>query len=110
MTSLKYNREKIEEKFQQTTFTKWVKETLNCKHDIDLKVCFKDGLMLIALLEALTGPGRIGKHSAKHPLKPAQMRDNLVVCFKFMESENIKTVNIGESYTLYWNQYGTSEH
>ena len=100
------------EKIQQTTFTKWVKETLNYKeeHDIDLKVCFRDGLMLIALLEALTSPGKIGKHSTKPPpLNLSQERDNLAVCFKFMESKNIKTVNIGESFCIAIAMHGYPE-
>lgn len=86
-------------KIQQTTFTNWVNETLkDTKYRAkDLKVDFKDGLMLIALLEALTSAGKVGSHS-KRPKIKAQMIENLVTCFKFMESENIKLVNIGESH------------
>ena len=80
----------------RTTFTKWVKKTLKITEhgSIDLKVCFKDGLLLIKLLEALTSSGKI-KNYFKHPEKKAQMIDNLTACFKFMESENIR-VDIGE--------------
>ena len=87
---------KYSEKVQQATFTNWVKETLNAKeHDIDLKGCFKDGLMLIALLNTLPSPEKI-RNYFKQPQKKAHMIDNIAVCFKFMKSENIKIVNICE--------------
>ena len=86
-------------KIQQTTFTNWVNETLkSTKYRVkDLKVDFKDGLILIALLEALTSAGKVGSYS-KRPKIKAQMIENLVACFKFMESENIKLVNVGKQF------------
>jgi len=86
-------------KIQQATFTNWVNEVLkDTKYRAkDLKVDFKDGLMLIALLEALTSAGKVGNYS-KRPKIKAQMIENLVACFNFMESENIKLVNVGESH------------
>lgn len=84
-------------KIQQTTFTNWVNEALKEKklRVKDLKVDFKDGLMLIALLESLTSAGKVGNYT-KRPKIKAQMIENLVACFKLMESENIKLVNVGE--------------
>lgn len=84
-------------KIQQTTFTNWVNEALkSTSYRVkDLKTDFKDGLKLIALLEALTSAGKVGNYS-KRPKIKAQMIENLVACFKFMESENIKLVNLGE--------------
>ena len=84
-------------KIQQTTFTNWVNEVLkDTKYRAkDVKVDFKDGLMLIALLEALTSAGKVGNYN-KRPKVKAHMIANLVLCFKFMESENIKLVNVGK--------------
>ena len=89
-------------KIQQTTFTNWVNEALkSTKYRVkDLKVDLKDGLVLIALLEALTSPGKIGNYS-KRPKIKAHMIENLVACFKFMESENIKLVNVGKLLVIY---------
>lgn len=84
-------------KIQQTTFTNWVNEVLKgTKYRAkNLKTDFKDGLMLVALLEALTSAGKVGNFN-KRPRIKAQMIANLVACFKFIESENIKLVNVGE--------------
>ena len=88
-------------KIQQTTFTNWVNEALkSTKYRVkDLKADFKDGLVLIALLEALTSPGKVGNYSRRPKIK-AQMIENLVTSFKFLESENIKLVNVGELQPL----------
>ena len=61
----------------------------------DLQVDLKDGLVLIALLEALTSAGKIGNYN-KRPNIKASMMDNLDACFKFIESQNIKLVNVGK--------------
>jgi len=84
-------------KIQQATFTNWVNEVLkNTKYQVkDFKTDFKNGLVLIALLEALTSPGKVGNY-CKRPKIKAQMIENLVACFKFMESENVKLVNVGK--------------
>ena len=84
---------------QQTTFTNWVNEVLKGTkyRSKDFKEDFKDGLMLIALLGALAGAGKVGSYN-KHPKMKAHMIANLVLCFEFMESENIKLVNVGKLY------------
>ena len=86
-------------KIQQTTFTNWVNEKLKrTKHRVkDVEVDFKDGLMLIELLEALTSAGKVGNYK-KSPKVKAHMIANLESCFKLIESENIKLVNIGKLY------------
>ena len=84
-------------KIQQTTFTNWVNEVLKSTQyrAKNLKTDFKDGLLLVTLLEALTSAGKVGKYN-KRPRIKAQMIANLVASFKFIESENIKLVNVGE--------------
>ena len=87
------------EKIQQTTFTNWVNDKLkNTKyHAKDVKVDFKDGLMLIALLEALTSARKIERYN-KCPNIKAPMIENLNLCLKSMESEGIKLVGVGKLY------------
>lgn len=64
----------------------------------DLKQDLKDGA-LIVLLDNLNirqeKEGRV-KVRNKRPKMQAHLRENLTACFKFMESENIKVVNIGK--------------
>ena len=50
----------------------------------DLQVDFKDGLALIALLEALTSAGKIENY-VKSPKIKAQMIDNLGTCFSLAD-------------------------
>ena len=89
---------KLRDKEQQKTFINWVNVMLkSTKYHIevkDLQVDLKDGLVLIALLEALAGDGKIGNYNKRPNIKAAMM-DNLDTCFKFMDSQNIKLVNIG---------------
>ena len=64
----------------------------------DLRQDLKDGA-LIVLLDNLNirqeKEGRV-KVRNKRPKMQAHLRENLTACFKFMESENIKVVNIGK--------------
>ena len=95
-TKFRYNKE-------QNTFTNWVnvmlKSTKYHSEVKDLQVDLKDGLVLIALLEALADDEKIGNYN-KRPNIKASMMDNLDACFKFMDSQNIKLVNIGRLLSI----------
>lgn len=70
-----------------------VLEIKNLKEDI------KDGKIVMELLNNLSSTLGSGKQVRKRYNKPrleVQMRENLTECFKFIEQENIKLVNIGE--------------
>ena len=93
---------------QQRTFTNWVNEELNGTgyYAKDIEIDFKDGLMLMELLKALSMTryaGKVEKYDTlrKKPSKiksHAQVMENLTLCFDFMKSNKIKLVNIGKLY------------
>ena len=86
-------------KVQQTTFTKWVNNSLRGhlrkseRHVDDLSTDLQDGLTLIQLLETISHV-KVGRYNQRPRIK-AQMLENLEACFNFMEKEKIKLVNIG---------------
>lgn len=88
-------------KIQVTTFTNWVNDRLsgsranysgNLVHD--LKMDFEDGILLIRLLENLTGKKLQGV--VRNPIFTAQKIANLDVLFTFMKSEGVRLTAIGE--------------
>lgn len=82
---------------QQNTFTRWANEHLKTagKAIGNLETDLGDGLRLIALIEVLSGK-RLPKHN-KRPTFRSQKLENVSVALKFLDDENIKLVNIGES-------------
>lgn len=88
-------------KIQQNTFTRWCNEHLKCvnKYIYNLETDLADGLKLIALLQVLSHK-KIAKYNKKPSFRPQKM-ENISIALKFIESENIRLVNIGEySYLL----------
>ena len=84
-------------RIQQNTFTRWANEHLKnaSKHIYSLETDLEDGLILISLIEVLSGK-KMPKHS-KRPTFRSQKLENVSVALKFLErDENIKIVNIGE--------------
>ena len=87
-------------RIQETTFTKWVNNALrghlkSSKNQVEkLETDLQDGLTLVQLLETLSHE-KVGRYHKKPFIKP-QMIENLGACFKFLEKEKIKLVNIGE--------------
>ena len=85
-------------KIQEKTFTRWVNQQLK-KRDVavtDLSSDFKDGVLLIALMETLSSK-TVGKYKAKPRLSVQEM-ENLQKVLSFIEKEEgIRLVNIGKS-------------
>ena len=94
---------KFRHKEQQKPFIIWVNlmlKRIEYRSEVkDLQVDLKDGLVLIALLEALAKDEKIRNYN-KRPNIKASMMDNLDACFKFMDSQNIKIVNIGRLLSI----------
>ena len=84
-------------KIQQNTFTRWCNEHLKCvnKYIYNLETDLGDGLTLIALLQVLSHK-EIKRYNNKKPLSRPQKLENISIALKFIESENIRLVNIGE--------------
>ena len=84
---------------EQKTLTNWVNDVLKDTeyHVKDIKNDFKNGLMLIALLEALTSGRKIRK-CKKPPKVKAQMMENLELCINFMKLENVNLSSVGKLY------------
>ncbi len=88
-------------KVQQNTFTNWINNSLRghlkkADRQVDnLTEGFQDGLTLIQLLETVSRK-KVGRHNQNPKIK-AQMMENLEASFKFMDTEDIKLVNIGEN-------------
>lgn len=84
-------------KIQEKTFTRWVNEQLKVQKVAvkSLSTDFSDGVLLIVLLEVLSQKS-IGRYNKK-PRVHAQKMENLEKVLKFIQSEGIKLVNIGES-------------
>lgn len=55
----------------------------------------RDGLVLIDLLEKLAAPNKIGRYNP-NPTQKVQMIENLGCALRFIYSQGIKLVNIGE--------------
>ena len=93
------------QKLQQTTFTKWINNSLRghlktAKMQInDLQTDLQDGLLLAQLVENIASPRKIGRYN-KNPVIKQQKLENLGTVFKFLEREQIKTVNIGKLYII----------
>lgn len=82
---------------QQATFANWVNERL--KNDNKTKVTnliaeLQDGLLLVRLVECLTGKKIKGFN--KDPILAAHKLDNLELVFKMMQISGVKTVGIGK--------------
>ena len=88
-------------KIQMNTFKNWVNDVLRgnlkrAKRQVEiLQWDFRDGLLLIALLECLVKQNTIS-HCNPEPVNKMQKLENLAACFELMEAENIKLVNIGK--------------
>ena len=84
---------------QITTFTNWLNDRLklgkNERRVEDLFLDLKDGMLLIKLLENLTKK-KVKGFTGKVPKTEAHKIVNLDLAFKFMESEKIKLVGVGE--------------
>ena len=93
-------------KIQMTTFKNWVNDVLRgnlkrAKRQVEiLQWDFRDGLLLIGLLECLVKHNKIS-HCNPEPVNKMQKLENLAACFELMEAENIKLVNIGKSVACY---------
>lgn len=80
---------------QEKVFMRWCTDYLSergmaCNN---LKEDFKDGLLLINLLEIISAKS-LGRHN-KHPRVINQKLENLNICIDFIKSEGLKLVNIG---------------
>eukprot|EP01119_Soliformovum_irregulare_P005582 TRINITY_DN17323_c0_g1_i1.p1 TRINITY_DN17323_c0_g1~~TRINITY_DN17323_c0_g1_i1.p1 ORF type:complete len:494 (-),score=154.72 TRINITY_DN17323_c0_g1_i1:202-1620(-) len=80
---------------QQNAFTRWCNEHLKDRgmHINDLGKDLADGLLLINLLEIISGKS-VGRYN-KNPKIPTQKLENTAIAMKFVADEGVKTVNIG---------------
>lgn len=80
---------------QKNAFARWCNEHLKDRglHMNDLGKDFSDGILLINLLEIISGKS-VGRYN-KHPRIPTQKYENTAIAMKFIQSEGIKVVNIG---------------
>jgi filamin len=80
---------------QQNTFTRWCNEHLKARGYFikDLKTDLSDGLLLVNLLEIISGKS-LGRYN-KHPVVPYQKLENCNIAIQFIQSEGLKLVNIG---------------
>lgn len=87
---------------QQNTFTRWANEHLKTvnKNIGNLETDLSDGLRLITLIQVLSGK-QLPKHN-KRPTFRSQKLENVSVALKFLDDENIKLVNIGESFVFFF--------
>ena len=91
---------------QKNTMVRWVNSIIRTTGDSeqsfeikDLETDLKDGA-LVALLDNLSSRQGIGervKVRNKNPRMLLHVRENVVACFNYLESQNIKLVNIGKS-------------
>ena len=86
---------------QQVTFTNWFNDRLGSSKSSysgpkvkDLSIDLHDGVLLLRLLENLTGKKIYGYE--KSPQLTAHKMVNLDLAFEFMKKEEIKLVGIGE--------------
>jgi len=88
-------------RIQMTTFKNWVNDVLRgnlkrARRQVEvLQWDFRDGLILIALLECLVKRNKIG-HFNSDPSGKIEKLENLTACFDLISAENIKLVNIGK--------------
>lgn len=83
-------------KTQETTFTKWVNSITGKDRVKELKTDLQDGIILADLLERVAKTRIKYVNEAKRlRIKPQQL-ENLGASFRFMQTEKIKLVNIGE--------------
>jgi len=82
---------------QQNTFTAWCNEYLKDRgmHVNDLQKDLKDGVLLINLLEIISGKS-LGRYN-KNPRVPTQKYENTAIAIEFVKAEGIKIVNIGNT-------------
>jgi len=80
---------------QQNTFTRWLNDYLKVRGMTitDLKKDFKDGVLLVNLMEIISGKS-LGRYN-KHPKISYQKLENLQIALDFIKGEGIKLVNIG---------------
>ena len=82
---------------QMTTFKNWLNDVLRgnlkmAKQQVEiLQWDFRDGLLLITLLECLVKHSKIS-HCNPEPVNKMQKLENLEACFNFMEGKNIKLI------------------
>lgn len=81
---------------QERVFTRWVnghlaKRGMNIER---LKSGFKDGLMLLNLMEILADPKKIGRWNKK-PNTIFQKNENITIALNFLAQQGVYTVNIG---------------
>uniref|UniRef100_A0A3P9N9W5 Calponin-homology (CH) domain-containing protein n=1 Tax=Poecilia reticulata TaxID=8081 RepID=A0A3P9N9W5_POERE len=93
------NRQKPQEAVQKRTFTKWINSHL-AKHipPLEVKDLFddiKDGVMLLALLEILSGQKLPCEQGKK--LKRIHWVANIGTALKFLEGRKIRLVNINST-------------
>ena len=91
---------------QKDTMVRWVNSIIRPKDESeqsfeikDLEADLKDGA-LVALLDNLSNRRGIDekvKVRNKNPRMLAHVRENVAACFTYLESQNIKVVNIGMS-------------
>ena len=88
--------------FQQTTFTKWVNNSLRghlktAKVQIEnLQTDLQDGIVLMKLLETVASPHKPGRYNG-NPTHKQQKIENIGTVLRFIQKEEIKLVNIGEA-------------
>ena len=86
--------------FQQTTFTKWVNNSLRghlktARLQIsNLQTDLQDGLVLVKLLETVASPRKPGRYNG-NPTHKQQKIENIGAALRFIQKEEIKLVNIG---------------
>src|ERR1700760_1664610 len=78
---------------QKTVFTKWCNVYLKERKIEDLYTDFSDGLLLIALINGLSG-GAFKKKFNQNPRSDIQKRENLSLIVDHIKT-NIKIENIG---------------
>ena len=86
---------------QQTTVVNWINDRLSGSKSNysgpvvkDIQEDLKDGLLLVKLMENLTG--RKLRGYAKNPSFAVQKLDNINIAFELMKAENVKLIGIGE--------------
>uniref|UniRef100_H2ZJT7 Calponin-homology (CH) domain-containing protein n=1 Tax=Ciona savignyi TaxID=51511 RepID=H2ZJT7_CIOSA len=81
---------------QKNTFTRWCNEHLKIinKRLGSLETDLSDGLRLIGLIEILSQK-KMGKHNKRPNFRQMKL-ENVSVALKFLETERIKLVSIGE--------------
>jgi len=80
--------------FQKATFTNWINEVLKNKHTVDdIQTDFRNGLVLIDLLECISNKKVQGVKNKSLEMNQYQMRENLDICLQFMKEQNFFLVH-----------------